>query len=703
MKAAALWYAKNGLSVFPLHWPVNNGCSCGKADCGSPGKHPVTPRGFKDASGDPIQIAEWWQAHPHANIGLPTGGASGLLVVDCDPRNGGPVARRELAEKFGPIPNTAEVITGGGGRHFYFRYGGGPVPKNLDRGIDLKGDGGYVVAPPSLHSSGKRYEVDGTDGAKGLLRWAAPPAWLEVRLAPPRHEPRESGGVDGVVWGPGERNGNLASIAGTMRRRGLSREAIEAALLEENKRRCDPPLPESEVKLIAESVARYDPSRSGAYGTGEPGGVPAVSWPEPLSAEAFHGLAGEWVRKVEPHTEADPAALLIQFLVAVGNLIGRGPHYRAEADRHFSNLFAVVVGQTSKGRKGTSLGQVQAALQVIDADWLNSRVMGGLSSGEGLIWAVRDEVRGTVPVKERGQIVGQEEQVTDEGEKDKRLLVTESEFASVLQRADRETNTLSAIIRQAWDSGNLRVLTKKQSTRATDAHVSIIAHITRDELRRLLNNTEAANGFANRFLWVCAKRSKSLPDGGSIGHEDFADLIRRLQDAVGFARNVQRMERDEAARAIWHRVYDELSDGKPGLFGAVTSRGEAQVLRLSCLYALLDGSALIGAEHLKAALAVWDYCFESARFIFGDALGDSTADDILAELRKRPEGVTRTELREFFNRNKSSDDIGRALSTLREYKLAHMEKTREVDDQKRPTERWFAGSGQVVGVRTVAA
>lgn len=266
--------------------------------------------------------------------------------------------------------------------------------------------------------------------------------------------------------------------------------------------------------------------------------------------------------------------------------------------------------------------------------------------------------------------------------------MTEPEFASVLQRAERETNTLSAVIRQGWDTGNLRVLTKKQSARATDAHIAIIGHITRDELRRLMTSTEAANGFANRFLWVCSRRSKCLPDGGALDLVDFTDWIRRLRGAVESARGIGRMERDEKARAIWHSVYPDLSEGKPGLLGAVVSRGEAQVLRLSCIYALLDSSSTVRAEHLTAALAVWQYCEDSARFIFGDALGDGTADEIVRALRERTGGMTRTEVRELFSRNRSSAEVGRALGVLQEYGLARMEQ--EQGEQGRPAERWFA-------------
>src|SRR5262249_41459352 len=161
-----------------------------------------------------------------------------------------------------------------------------------------------------------------------------------------------------------------------------------------------------------------------------------------------------------PHTEADSAAVLIQFLVAFGNLIGRLAHFVAEADRHFTNMFAVVVGRTAKGRKGTSLGQVSRVLGAVDPAWSSTRMMSGAASGEGLIWAVRDEHRERVAIRDKGRVVDYEEVITDQGEKDKRLLVAEPEFARLLQVTERETNTLSAVIRQSWDTGNLRILTK---------------------------------------------------------------------------------------------------------------------------------------------------------------------------------------------------------------------------------------------------
>jgi hypothetical protein len=231
-------------------------------------------------------------------------------------------------------------------------------------------------------------------------------------------------------------------------------------------------------------------------------------------------------------------------------------------------------------------------------------------------------------------------------------------------------------------------MTRKEPLCVTDAHISIIGHITRDELRRLLTDTAAANGFANRFLWACARRSKILPDGGALDTVDFAPISRRIQAAVKFANGAGELRRDDIARSIWHKVYELLSEGQPGLFGAVTSRAEPQVMRLACVYAVLDCSPTISAEHLLAALAVWQYCEASARFIFGAALGDATADEIMNALKQRPEGITRTEIREHFNRNKSSSEIARALNLLQEYGRARMES--ESDGPGRPAERWYA-------------
>jgi hypothetical protein len=231
---------------------------------------------------------------------------------------------------------------------------------------------------------------------------------------------------------------------------------------------------------------------------------------------------------------------------------------------------------------------------------------------------------------------------------------------------------------------------KNNPARATNAHVSIAGHTTRHELLRNLDDTEKANGFANRFLWFCVQRSKLLPFGGSLRDEDLAPVVQRIRDTVDFARKLGEtcLEWEPEADQLWRRVYPQLSEGRPGLLGAVTSRAEAQTIRLALIYALTDCSRTIRRPHLEAALAVWSYCAASAKFIFGDALGDPVADQALVMLRRAgAEGMTKTEISAAFGRHKPAGDLSRALGTLAEQGLA---RSRREETGGRPGERWFA-------------
>jgi hypothetical protein len=138
-------------------------------------------------------------------------------------------------------------------------------------------------------------------------------------------------------------------------------------------------------------------------------------WPDPLAEEAYYGLAGEIVRAIEPDSEADPVALLAQMLIAYGSVTGRSAHFIAEGDQHFTNEFAVLVGDTSKGRKGTSWGRVRRLFVGVDSTWAADRIQSGVSSGEGLIWAVRDPIITRQKVKTKGRVVGHQEVEQDPG------------------------------------------------------------------------------------------------------------------------------------------------------------------------------------------------------------------------------------------------------------------------------------------------
>jgi len=341
-------------------------------------------------------------------------------------------------------------------------------------------------------------------------------------------------------------------------------------------------------------------------------------------------------------------ALLAQFLVAFGTACGRGAHYQVEADRHYPNQFCVLVGASSKGRKGSSWGHVRRALAEADPDFVNSCLSSGLSSGEGLIAQVRDAVH----------------DADAEAPADKRRLVLEQEFAQVLKVLSREGNTLSPIVRQAWDGDTLQTMVRNNPLRASTAHIGIIGHITKDELLRYLTATELANGFQNRFLLVAVDRSKLLPFGSALDADQLAEVRDAVRLGLRFARAQRALPLDPAARERWIEIYPQLSAGQPGLAGAATARAEAHVVRLALIYALLDCSDTIGLDHLEAALAVWRYSADSAAWIFGDSLGDPTADEIWAAAKERPAGLTRTEVSDMFSRNKKRREIERALSVL---------------------------------------
>jgi len=221
--------------------------------------------------------------------------------------------------------------------------------------------------------------------------------------------------------------------------------------------------------------------------------------------------------------------------------------------------------------------------------------------------------------------------------------------------------------------------------------VSLVGHITAQELRRDLDTINYANGFGNRFMWTCVRRSKSLPHGGRFHLENTSELVTEIRACLDFARwlgGSELLTLDEEASELWESVYDELTEGKPGLLGAMVARGAPIVLRLAGMYCLLDQQAQVQPPHLRAALALWRYCEESATYIFGDSLGDPMADQILARLRIAEDGMTRTEISQSFGRNKDASEIGHALDTLAESELARMVMRRE--GIGRPAEVWIA-------------
>lgn len=363
-----------------------------------------------------------------------------------------------------------------------------------------------------------------------------------------------------------------------------------------------------------------------SYGAGKPPTLPNA---------AIYGPVGEIVRRILPHTEADPAALYAQLLAGLGNIIGSSPYFVADGSRHHANLFAIICGRTAKARKGTSWAQVKNVLEAVDAIWYSMRVKSGIVSGEGITQVF-------------------------EGDTDKRLLLQEGEFAQVLQVMKREGNTVSVLLRQAWDGQKIAVMRRKDAIEVEGAHISMIGHVTLPELRRLLASVEMSNGLANRCLWIHAERSKLLPEGGDA--PDISELVAQLSAAVNSAATRGEVRRDDEARELWSEIYGKLSEPPPGRMGEILSRAEAQVMRIALLLALLDDAPAIGSEHLNAALAFWHYCEASTAFIFAETFTDPKAAKIWAALGTA--SLTMTQVHELFAKNASKAEIDAALAEL---------------------------------------
>lgn len=384
------------------------------------------------------------------------------------------------------------------------------------------------------------------------------------------------------------------------------------------------------------------------------GHAEALGWPRPPAPAAFTGLAGEVVRAIDPYTEADPVAILAQFLAAFGTAVGPGPRFAVGASDHRANLFVAIVGKSAKARKGTSWSPVHRLLAGAD-DGFRHRIQAGISSGEGLIHAVRDQV----VVEEEDKDGNRSRRIVDYGVDDKRLFVSEGELGRVLATMQRQGNTLGAVLRCAWDTGDLAVLTKT-ATRATGAHIGIAGHITAAELRTKLAADDVSNGFANRFLWVPARRSKELPHPAHFDERPLAEEVARV---LTWARQPRSLERDAHARSLWTDIYHDLSLERPeSRIASAIARSEAQVVRLSLIYALLARSECVTLEHLRAGLALWDYCERGAAYVFRESI-DPRAARIIDALNRRGR-LTGSDLGALFNRNVPADQLLAIVESL---------------------------------------
>ena len=466
----------------------------------------------------------------------------------------------------------------------------------------------------------------------------------------------------------GTRNDVLFRCSRALAAYGVPKESARSLLLNAAAR-SRPEFPHGEFNKLIDHA--YEDYRSDQMDLVEP--------PHPvLDPRALQGLAGEIVKAITPYTEVSAAALLVSLLTVVGNIVGRNRYTVAESVRHHANLFAALVGDTSKARKSSAIANIKNVVRVTESnpaisfqalDAITSHMpRSGLSTPEGIIYHVRDTEE-------------------DETSTDKRLLAIETEFAVVLSRARRDGNALTPVLRQAWDGEDLRTLTRNQPLVASAPHVSVLAAITRDELEHLLGSTDMTNGLANRVLWIHTERERLIPESEPIPDDVLMPLTVMLGEVIDIATSSERhLRRDSEARADWLHIYEMLSKPVPGKVGAAVNRAEAQVLRLSLVYAIFDGADEIRRVHQDAALALWQYAEASARYIFGTLSEDALHIASILETADE-DGLSSSGITDALGRNWKARRKLAALHELEALALA-VRSIVESDGGGRPSEIW---------------
>ena len=405
-----------------------------------------------------------------------------------------------------------------------------------------------------------------------------------------------------------------------------------------------------------------------------PGARPVVRGGPAPDPAVYQGWLGETALKLTETSEADPVAVLATLMAFFGVMVGTGPYSQISDDRHPALLWPLIMGHTGVGRKGTSLGVAARLVKAAMPQFPGENVTSGLSSGEGLIAAVADE--------------------EDEPGGGKMRLVIETEYGVTMNRAGREGNTLSGVLRQAWEGDDLACLTRT-SVHATAPHIGILAHITPGEFRIRASGADMAGGTYNRFLPIYSERSKEIPHGEGAPEELIANHGLFLRELVKKGRDVRKVPLTDEARDYWADVvYGALSGAQPtdGALAQFTARATPYARRAAMLYALGDGAAAVDVAHLQSAYALICYSRATAAYVLGTGTGDARLDKVLAALDAAgAQGLTRSQVSDLFSRKLTKPQLDDLLTKVE----AVPGVTRiQVKGAGRPTDVWVLRGGE---------
>jgi hypothetical protein len=380
--------------------------------------------------------------------------------------------------------------------------------------------------------------------------------------------------------------------------------------------------------------------------------------------DIMYGIAGEIIRKMAEYNEAHPAGMYLDLLVSIGSIIGRNAYFRVSSTAHYTNEFMARVGQTSDSRKGTGRDAVDELLKFVDPKWYVERVKNGFGSAQAIICEIKDAVEQQVFSKKSAGF----KSINVPGITDKRLCVRENELARIFLLAGMKDSLTDVVLRDGWDGKALHNIVKgkgsdgfSNSASCQFPHLSLSGDTTKSELFAKMPTGADENGFGNRFLYCYVYRTKKCPLGGP--EIDWAEIVVRLFEIIKFAQAQKYVPLSKAAEKMWSRMYLDLESNRPlGLAGKMTARGPAHVRRLALILALLDMSPVVESRHLQAARRLWDYCQESAEYIFSGCTQDQRK--ILNFVGAR-QGVTAAQVREeLFQRHQKASWVQAQLSEL---------------------------------------
>lgn len=653
---AALWFAGQGFGIFPCWSTHANGtCRCPAGpSCSSPGKHPITPDGFKSATIDPAKITTFLAVASDPNYGLVP--PEGVFILDVD-GEGWQERLAELEAQHGPLPATLRDDTANG-QHIFLRWPDAyPRPlKQLFGWVTRWGSGshaGYVIGPRSVHASGAEYRP----AANTALEVAVlPDAWAEAGVKPEHHNVvTVSDGRHFGAVGAGGRHDFLRDRARTLRGGGLSGEALFDAVMVLNEEHCKPPKTPDEVRrAIGDVETKFEPDpiagtveHEERMSATEP---PMMSptddetlFPAPPARVAFDGLLGECTDFLLDGTDASETGILASLVAFCGSLMPARGYWHG---RHTSSPFLALVGKSGIGRKGTAMYRVRDALQkVILADTIEKVRFEGIASGEGLVKALLDRSQQTFGVPTG--------------------VLFEEEYATFLAASGREGSNLDSRMRSVFDGKQLALRKVSDTIVVPEPYwLSGLAGITPSELQAKVPRDAFKNGSGNRWLWLpVIRRNVRVKSSDPVFPLEISKQL-----SLAHTQTIQK----PALLAPGDGVDDLLSEYDEylraetvGLAADMTRRYAVIAYRIALVHASVERSGLVSRQHILRSIALTEYARAGLPFAFGDTLGDQGATYLLRMLLETDEGmlpqwtISKYFIRDPIKRQAAIDDLCR--------------------------------------------